>query len=60
MITVGIMLDKSVNVGVICKLSPSWKNHPKKLIYKKGDLTLDQLLQHVHVKEEQEFVTRTI
>ncbi|XP_047250129.1 uncharacterized protein LOC124885910 [Capsicum annuum] len=43
----GIALDENFRVGaIVSKLPPSWKEYRSKLLHKKEDLTLEQLLQH--------------
>ena len=39
-------------VAVIAKLPPSWNNYKKKLLHTSENLTLDQLLKHIRIKEE--------
>ena len=49
----GIALDENFHVGVIVsKLPPSWKEYKSKLLHKKEDLTLEQLLQHLQIEQE--------
>jgi len=49
----GIGLDENFDVGVIgSKLPPSWKEYRSKLLQKKEDLTLEQLLQHLQIEQE--------
>ncbi|KAH0665606.1 hypothetical protein KY285_026812 [Solanum tuberosum] len=49
----GIALDENFDVGVIgSKLPPSWKEYRSKLLQKKEDLTLEQLLQHLQIEQE--------
>ena len=48
----GITLDENFHVGaIVSKLPPSWKEYRSKL-YKKEDLTLEQLLQHLQIEQE--------
>ena len=43
----GTALDENFHVGaIVSKLPPSWKEYRSKLLHKKEDLTLEQLLQH--------------
>ncbi|XP_077225212.1 uncharacterized protein LOC143858444 [Tasmannia lanceolata] len=52
-IVVGMTLDENFHVGaIVAKLPPSWKEYHNKLKHKKEDLTLDQLMQHLHIEEE--------
>ncbi|KAK3000695.1 hypothetical protein RJ639_020984 [Escallonia herrerae] len=49
----GMVLDENFHVGVIvAKLPPTWKEYRNKLKHKKEDLSLDQLMQHLHIEEE--------
>ncbi|KAH0658654.1 hypothetical protein KY285_027208 [Solanum tuberosum] len=48
-----IALDENFHVGaIVSKLPPSWKEYRSKLLYKKEDLTLAQLLQHLQIEQE--------
>ncbi|KAK3001422.1 hypothetical protein RJ639_020711 [Escallonia herrerae] len=38
--------------AIVTKLPPTWKEYRNKLKYKKKDLSLDQLMQHLHIEEE--------
>jgi len=49
----GIALDENFHVGAIfSKHPPSWKEYRSKLLHKKEDLTLEQLLQHLQIEQE--------
>ncbi|KAG5571595.1 hypothetical protein H5410_061361 [Solanum commersonii] len=49
----GIALDENFHVGaIVSKLTPSWKEYRSKLLHKKEDLTLEQLLQHLQIEQE--------
>ncbi|KAH0712403.1 hypothetical protein KY289_008362 [Solanum tuberosum] len=49
----GIPLDENFHVGaIVSKLPPSWKEYISKLLHKKEDLTLEQLLQHLQIEQE--------
>ena len=49
----GIALDENFHVGaIVSKLPPSWKEYRSKLLHKKKDLTLEQLLQHLQIEQE--------
>ncbi|KAG5600235.1 hypothetical protein H5410_031605 [Solanum commersonii] len=48
-----IALDENFHVGAIgSKLPPSRKEYRSKLLHKKKDLTLEQLLQHLQIEQE--------
>ncbi|KAH0725478.1 hypothetical protein KY284_001343 [Solanum tuberosum] len=52
----GISLHENFHVGVIVpKLPPSWKDYRSKLLPKKEDLTLEQLLQHLQIEQETQY-----
>nr|GEV50735.1 copia-like retrotransposon [Tanacetum cinerariifolium] len=38
--------------AIVSKLPPSWNDISKKLINKKDDYSLDDLLKHLHIEEE--------
>ena len=38
--------------AIITKLSPSWNNFRKKLLYMSEDLTFEQFRQHLRIEEE--------
>ncbi|KAK3011128.1 hypothetical protein RJ639_012687 [Escallonia herrerae] len=47
--------DRHVSVqvrAIVAKLPPTWKEYRNKLNHKKEDLSLDQLMQHLHIEEE--------
>ncbi|KAG5610750.1 hypothetical protein H5410_022031 [Solanum commersonii] len=47
----GIALDKNIHVGaIVSKHPPSWKVYRSKLLDKKEDFTLEQLLQHLQIE----------
>ncbi|XP_060198086.1 uncharacterized protein LOC132627041 [Lycium barbarum] len=49
----GIALDENFHVGAIVSKPPSsWKEYRSKLLHKKQDLTLEQLLQHLQIEQE--------
>ncbi|XP_047263819.1 uncharacterized protein LOC124896308 [Capsicum annuum] len=49
----GIALDENFHVGaIVSKLPPSWKEYRSKLLHKKEDLTLEQLLQHLQIEQK--------
>ena len=49
----GIALDENFHVGaIVLKLPSSWKEYTSKLLHKKEDLTLEQLLQHLQIEQE--------
>ncbi|KAK3018111.1 hypothetical protein RJ639_003482 [Escallonia herrerae] len=49
----GMVLDENFHVGaIVAKLPPTWKEYCNKLKHKKEDLSLDQLMQHLHIEEE--------
>ncbi|KAH0730994.1 hypothetical protein KY289_002182 [Solanum tuberosum] len=48
-----IALDENFHVGaIVSKLPPSWKEYRSKLLHRKEDLTLEQLLQHLQIEQE--------
>ncbi|KAG5631850.1 hypothetical protein H5410_003567 [Solanum commersonii] len=48
-----IDLDENFHVGaIVSKLPPSWKEYKSKLLHKKEDLTLEQLLHHLQIEQE--------
>ncbi|XP_019070273.1 uncharacterized protein [Solanum lycopersicum] len=48
-----ISQDENFHVGaIVSKLLPSWKECRSKLLHKKEDLTLEQLLQHLQIEQE--------
>ncbi|XP_049373006.1 uncharacterized protein LOC125837987 [Solanum verrucosum] len=49
----GIALDENFHVGaIVSKLPLSWKEYRSKLIHKKEDFSLEQLLQHLQIEQE--------
>ncbi|XP_077252361.1 uncharacterized protein LOC143891707 [Tasmannia lanceolata] len=51
-VAAGMTLDENFHVGaIVAKLPPSWKEYRNKLKHKKN-LTLDQLMQQLHIEEE--------
>ncbi|KAH0715100.1 hypothetical protein KY284_008005 [Solanum tuberosum] len=57
----GIALDENFHVGaIVSKLPPSWKEYIRKLLHKKEDLTLEQLLQHLQIEQETRYCDNNI
>ncbi|XP_069143418.1 uncharacterized protein [Solanum lycopersicum] len=57
----GTALDENFHVGaIVSKLPPSWKEYRSKLLYKKEDLTLEQLLQHLQIEQETRYRANSI
>ncbi|XP_077221710.1 uncharacterized protein LOC143855480 [Tasmannia lanceolata] len=52
-IAADMTLDENFHVGaIVAKLPPSWKEYHNKLKHKKEHLTLEQLMEHLHIEEE--------
>ncbi|GJU69734.1 hypothetical protein Tco_1255993 [Tanacetum coccineum] len=53
LIVLSIPIPEILQVGaIVSKLPPSWNDISKKLINKKDDYSLDNLLKHLRIKEE--------